>query len=76
MSEFSTRNIVDYAMDGDAVKFRNELYGAIHDKVSAHIEAAKQQAAQNLITPTEEPVASAEPTEPATTEEPVDAAQS
>ena len=78
MSDFSTRNIVDYAMDGDAVKFRSELYGAIHDKVSAHIEAAKQQAAQNLITPAEEPVATTEPEtiEPAATEEPADVAQS
>jgi hypothetical protein len=41
--------IIDYAMDGDAVKFREELYGAIHDKVSAHIEAAKQAVAQNFI---------------------------
>jgi hypothetical protein len=51
MSEFSTRNIVDYAMDADAVNFRSELYGAIHDKVTAHIEAAKQVVAQNFITP-------------------------
>jgi len=51
MSGFSTRNIVDYAMDADAVNFRSELYGAIHDKVTAHIEAAKQVVAQNFITP-------------------------
>jgi hypothetical protein len=51
MSEFSTRNIVDYAMDADAVNFRSELYGAIHDRVTAHIEAAKQVVAQNFITP-------------------------
>lgn len=51
MSGFSTRNIVDYAMDADAVNFRSELYGAIHDRVTAHIEAAKQVVAQNFITP-------------------------
>ena len=49
MPDYSTRNIIDYAMDGDAVKFREQLYGAIHDKVSAHIEAAKKVVAQNLI---------------------------
>jgi hypothetical protein len=49
MSEFSTRNIIDYAMDQDGVKFREELYGAIHDKVAAHIEAAKQAVAQNIF---------------------------
>jgi hypothetical protein len=51
MSGFSTRNIVDYAMDADAVNFRSELYGSIHDRVTAHIEAAKQVVAQNFITP-------------------------
>lgn len=54
MADYSTRNIIDYAMDGDAVKFREELYGAIHDKVSAHIEAAKKVVAQNLITQEED----------------------
>jgi hypothetical protein len=51
MSDYSTRNIIDYAMDDDGVKFRETLYAAIHDKVSAHVEAAKQNIAQNLITP-------------------------
>jgi hypothetical protein len=49
MPDYSTKNIIDYAMNDDGVKFREELYGAIHDKVSAHIEAAKQAIAQNLI---------------------------
>ena len=30
------------------------MYGAIHDKVSAHIEAAKEVIAQNLISPDED----------------------
>jgi hypothetical protein len=29
------------------------LYSAIHDKVSAHIDAKKQEIAQNLIAPNE-----------------------
>jgi len=49
MSDYSTRNIIDYAMDQDGVKFREELYGAIHDKVNAHIAAAKQAVAQNIF---------------------------
>ena len=53
MSDYSTRNIIDYAMDQDGVKFREELYGAIHDKVAAHINAAKQAVAQNIF-PSEE----------------------
>ena len=66
MSGFSTRNIVDYAMDADAVNFRSELYGAIHDRVTAHIEAAKQVVAQNFITPeTEESAEEAEDSEQA-----------
>jgi hypothetical protein len=44
-----TRNIIDYAMDDNGVEFRNALYASIHDKVNAHIEAKKQEVAQNLI---------------------------
>lgn len=46
-----TRKIVDYAQDGNAVEFRNTLYSTIHDKVTAHIEAAKQAVAQNIMQP-------------------------
>jgi len=52
MADYSTKNIIDYAMDGDGVKFREELYGAHHDRVASHIEAKKQEIARNLITPT------------------------
>lgn len=41
--------IIDYALDGDAVKFREELYSRIHDKVTAHIEAAKEIVAQDYM---------------------------
>jgi hypothetical protein len=44
------KSIIDYAMDEDGVQFRNALYASIQDKVSAHIEAAKQSLAKNLIT--------------------------
>jgi hypothetical protein len=44
------KSIIDYAMDGDGVQFRNALYASIQDKVTAHIEAAKQNLAKNLIT--------------------------
>ena len=56
MADYSTRNIIDYAMDQDAVNFRSELYGAIHDKVATHIAAAKQAVAQNIFTSDEESV--------------------
>lgn len=57
------RNIIDYAQDDNAVDFRNALYASIHDKVTAHIDAKKQEIAQNLITPQQEPsLASAEDT--------------
>jgi|GEM_PF-6319604 len=56
MADYSTRNIIDYAMDQDAVNFRSELYGAIHDKVAAHIAAAKQAVAQNIFPSDEESV--------------------
>jgi hypothetical protein len=49
-----TRKIVDYAQDNNGVEFRNALYSTIHDKVTAHIEAAKQAVAQNLMQPEED----------------------
>ena len=49
MADFSTRNIIDYAQDGDGVEFRKALYGAIHDKVAAHVEAAKIAVAQHMM---------------------------
>jgi len=46
----TTRNLIDYAAQDDAVNFRAELYAAIHDRVTAHIEAKKQEIAQGLVT--------------------------
>ena len=58
-----TRPIIDYAADDNGVEFRNALYASIHDKVTAHIDAKKQEVAQNLIVPQEGPtLASAEDT--------------
>jgi hypothetical protein len=54
MSDYSTRNIIDYAFDGDGIKFREELYGSIHDRVSAHIDAKKQEVARGLLGQNEE----------------------
>lgn len=45
----NTRAVVDYAYDDNASEMRNALYGAIHDKVSAHLAAQRQSIAQNLI---------------------------
>lgn len=49
----NTRAVVDYAYDDNASEMRNALYGAIHDKVSAHLAAHKQSIAQNLIKDTQ-----------------------
>jgi hypothetical protein len=48
MADYSTRNIIDYAMDDDGSKFREALYASIHDKVTAHVTAAKQAVAMNM----------------------------
>jgi hypothetical protein len=60
MSDYSTRNIIDFAMDDDGVKFRDALYANIHDKVTAHIEAAKQAVAQNYFSNEEDTEAAEE----------------
>lgn len=49
--EMDTRSIIDYAQDDNGVEFRNALYASIHDRVASHIEAKKQEIAQNLIAP-------------------------
>jgi len=48
------RQIIDYAQQDNGVEFRNALYASIHDKVASHIEAKKQEIAQNLISPQDE----------------------
>jgi hypothetical protein len=52
MSE-ATRAIVDYAAQDNAKDLRDALYSAIHDRVSAHIDAHKVEVAKNLIAPRE-----------------------
>ena len=49
MSDYSTKQIIDYAMDDNGSEFRSALYASIHDKVTAHIEAKKQEVAENLL---------------------------
>lgn len=50
MSEV-TKAIVDYAEEDNAKDMRDALYSAIQDRVMAHIDAKKQEIAQNLINP-------------------------
>jgi len=63
MPDYSTRNIIDYAMDDNGVEFRNALYDNIHAKVSAHFELAKQEMAKNMFGSEEETEASPEETQ-------------
>jgi hypothetical protein len=48
------KQLIDFAQDGNGIEFRNALYSSIHDKVTAHIDAKKQEIAQALITPEEQ----------------------
>lgn len=48
------KQLIDFAQDGNGVEFRNALYSSIHDKVTAHIDAKKEEIAQALITPQEQ----------------------
>lgn len=45
----TTRAIIDYAEDGNASAMRDALYSAIQDRVTAHIEAKKQEIAHGMI---------------------------
>lgn len=44
-----TRKIIDFALDGDANAMRESLYASIYDRVTAHIEAKKQEVAASLL---------------------------
>jgi len=50
----NTRAIVDFAYDENGKEFRDALYTAIHDRVTAHIDLKKQEIARNLIAQPEE----------------------
>lgn len=54
------RTIIDYAHDGQANELRDALYSSIADKVSAHIEAKKQEVAHTLFNQIQDPLATAE----------------
>lgn len=43
------KNLIDYAYQDNGTEFRSALYGAIHDKVAAHIEAKKQEIASGYM---------------------------
>lgn len=47
----STRKIIDYIDNDNAVNSREEFYSALHDKVSDAIMNRKQEIAQTLIAP-------------------------
>jgi hypothetical protein len=49
----TTKAIIDFAADDNGAGMRDALYSAIQDKVMAHIDAKKQEIAQNLIAPRE-----------------------
>jgi len=48
-----TRQIIDYAVNDNAKEMRDALYANIHDRVTAHLDAAKQAVAQNMFAPEE-----------------------
>ena len=46
-----TRQIIDFSARDEGSEARQAFYAALHDKVTAHIEAHKKDIAQNLISP-------------------------
>jgi hypothetical protein len=53
----TTRQIIDYAQNEEGASVKDALYSAIHDKVMAHIEAKKQEMAQNFFNQAHDPLA-------------------
>ena len=56
----NTRAIIDYAFDDNAKDMRDTLYSDIQDRVMAHLDAQKQQIAQNILKPAEDSLATAQ----------------
>jgi hypothetical protein len=50
-----TKQIIDYAAEDNAKDMRDALYAGIHDRVMQHIDAKKQEIAQNLFGQSQEP---------------------
>jgi hypothetical protein len=55
-----TRQIVDYAEQGQAKEMRDAFYSALQDKVMAHLENEKMRVAQNMFNQPRDPMATAE----------------
>jgi hypothetical protein len=60
MSDYSTRNIIDYAYDDDGKAMRDALYAEIHDRVAGKFAERKQDLASTLVA-SEQRFALAEP---------------
>ena len=60
MSDYSTRNIIDFAYDDDGKAFRDALYAEIHDRVADKFSERKVELAQSFLAP-EQSFALAEP---------------
>lgn len=56
----NTRAIVDYAYDDNAKEMRDALYSDIQNRVMAHLDAKKQEIAQNMLKPQEDSMATAQ----------------
>jgi len=65
----NTRAIVDFAYDENGKEFRDALYSAIHDRVSAHIDLKKQEIARTLIVQPEQETEAEDQEELTTSEE-------
>ena len=50
-----TKQIIDFAAEDNAKDMRDSLYAGIHDRVMQHIDAKKQEIAQNLFGQSQEP---------------------
>jgi len=51
MSDYSTRNIIDFAYDDDGKAFRDALYAEIHDRVAGKFAERKVELAQTFLAP-------------------------
>lgn len=51
MSEYTTRDAVDFALDKNASEFKSAIADVMMDKISSAIDARKIEVAGTLLTP-------------------------
>ena len=63
MAEYTTKDAVDFAVDGNSSEFKNAIHDILADRVQSAIDIKKVDVTANFMSPQEDEVAVDEPQE-------------